>query len=166
MCQLTPPRPAERPWPSYTFESSSSVYIDPIKGSDTNEGTEASPFKTIAKGVTASRASSTIKSVVLRKGLHLLSDTITLTKADSGLMITNYPSEEAWVSGGIPLTLDWKPYNVSGANVYKAQVKESSVKDITGLMTVEPHMHLVSRTSSLCCRPNSVTSYRRLTMPL
>jgi hypothetical protein len=32
---------------------------------------------------------------------------------DSGLTISNYQGEEVYVSGGIPLTTNWKPYNVT-----------------------------------------------------
>ena len=41
--------------------------------------------------------------LVFRNGTHYIDETIELRAEDSGLVLTNYPGEEAWISGGIPL---------------------------------------------------------------
>eukprot|EP00937_MAST-01D_sp_MAST-1D-sp2_P006054 g6054.t1 len=91
-------------------------YVDAAAGSDAAAGTEAAPFKTVAKGIAASRAAAeslpadTPRAVVMRAGVHYLSAPIALGAQDSFLTLTNYDGEEAWVSGGIELQTKWQPY--------------------------------------------------------
>lgn len=92
-------------------------YCDAVSGSDSNPGTEARPFLTIAKGLAASRGitSGTPRSIVLREGTFYPLATIELDTQDSGLSIVAYPGEEPTVSGSLPLKgLQWTTYNVSG----------------------------------------------------
>ena len=74
-------------------------YVDPVKGSDSNAGTEASPFLTVQRAVeqtrknqdhSGRRRSSSGSTIVLRAGTHYLSETIVLGPKDSGLTVVNY----------------------------------------------------------------------------
>jgi len=92
----------------------STFYVDPVSGSDSNPGTKALPFLTIQRGIIATRGSSKPAAILLRQGTFYLSDTIVLGPEDSDLTISNYNGEDVYVSGGIPLgNLNWKPFNVS-----------------------------------------------------
>ena len=94
--------------------------MDPAKGNDNqpfspSSGGIASPFKTIASAVAATRAvratsNSTTATVNLRAGVYYLPETLSLGEQDSGLTITGYKSEAVVVSGGILAdNLAWKP---------------------------------------------------------
>jgi len=82
-------------------------YVDYNKGNDASPGTQSSPFKTVAKALSASRAGGGGGTIVLRNGTHFLSAPLTLTGADSGLTLQSFPGEEAWLSRGVPLTVSW-----------------------------------------------------------
>jgi hypothetical protein len=118
--------------------STATFYIDPVGGSDSNPGTQASPFLTIQKGVDASRATgSTGNTLVLRAGTFYLPAPVLLGTTDSGLTFTSYPGEDVWISGGIPLpSLTWTPFRVNsstGANIWQASLAGSGITSIPGL---------------------------------
>ena len=127
-----------------------SVYFVSAGGDDTAAGTEAKPFKTIAAALAATRKTSGGgKAIVLRKGTHYLgAESIKLTAAqDSGLTLTNYAGEEAWISGGVVLPTEWKAVPRSATpNVWVTDVPKSllAVNDGTfdGLFTLASHQRL------------------------
>ena len=51
---------------------------------------------------------------------------IALGAADSGLTITNFEGEEAWLSGGVPLATAWELVDAA-RNVWVARLAESDV---------------------------------------
>ena len=117
-------------------------YVDPVNGNDSAAGTLAAPFKTIARGVDATRgrAAGTNACVVLRAGTHFLSATIALDAGDSGLSISGYTGEAAWVSGGVPLgALTWTPFDTSNSmNVWVADIPASiPITAMPGLNTLD-----------------------------
>ena len=109
-----------------------SFYIDPLKGDDGAAGTVGAPFRTVSRGVAASRAATQTaaaaaaaaadaaapRAVVLRAGTYYLDVPLALDSRDAGLTLTNYPGEEAWLSGasGGPLATAWRAYNTSNAS--------------------------------------------------
>ena len=102
----TPPSPprAPRGVPSY--------YVDFAAGSDNAAGSVADPFRTVAHAVGVSRRSTGPRRVVLRAGIHELPDSLALGPQDNGLVIENYPQEEAWLSGAQSLgDLSWEQYH-------------------------------------------------------
>ena len=110
-CGVTRPIPTGAvPPPSIPIPSGPGVFFVDPSGDDTHAGTESAPFATVGRAVAATRsATAGPKAVVLRKGTHFLgTESVKLTAADSGLLITNYPGEEAWVSGGVPLKTSWQ----------------------------------------------------------
>ena len=138
MCDVPEPTtPSRETWPSYPTPSAA-YYVDYSAGSDVNDGSLTKPFKTVAKAVATTRTTS-VKNVLLRGGMHYLDDTIALTTKDSNLLLQNYNGEKAWLSGGTPLKTSWKVHDTSNnKNVWVTDV-DSSVAEILGLMTVEPH---------------------------
>jgi hypothetical protein len=119
-CGVDRPTPSALPTPAFPNPTGpGAFFVDPTKGKDTNKGTEAEPFATASAGLKATRAVSkgTAKAIVLRAGVHFLSETLKLDTQDNDLLITNYKGEEAWLSGGVKLATDWKPFNVSGTHL-------------------------------------------------
>ena len=153
-CGASPPPSAAElgipnPWPPASklsiISAGSSAgpmfYVSP-SGADSNDGSEAHPFATVSHAVDSSRSARAPGTgpvtIVLRGGIHILSETISLDTRDQFLSITNYPGEAAWVSGGSALAnLIWNPVNVTtgGANVYAAHIS-SPPTYLTGLNTV------------------------------
>ena len=119
-CNVTVPRalaaartaiPKFRPFP-LPASGAPSFFVDYNKGSDAASGTQAAPFKTVARALAASRApGGAAATIVLRAGTHFVGATLTLTGADSGLTVQAFPGEAAWLSRGVPLAgLTWAPY--------------------------------------------------------
>lgn len=78
-----------------------------------HDGSVERPFATIHHALTAARRVDKVggaREIVLRGGVHFLNETLRLTVADSGLIITNEPGEEVWLSGGavIPAGAEWR----------------------------------------------------------
>lgn len=92
---------------------SNEIFVS-TNGSDSNDGTLQNPFLTIEKGLQVTRVLSGDSVIYLLPGTFYLNDTLRLTSLDSGLTISNYyQDQDVFISGGIPLTTNWKPYNVS-----------------------------------------------------
>ena len=115
---------------SFVAQSQINYYIDPVKGSDANDGALKSPFKTIEKAQTAVRKVASNADVVvnLRGGVYNIDKTIQLNESDGGadnrvVRYKAYPNEHPVVSGGKQLT-GWKA--VAGKKYFKAN---ASVKD-------------------------------------
>lgn len=100
-----PPSPAPaRNLPSY--------YVDFTTGSDSATGSVADPFRTVAHAIGVSRGSAGPRRVVLRAGIHELPTSLALGPQDNGLVVENYPKEEAWLSGAQSLgSLSWEQYH-------------------------------------------------------
>lgn len=142
-----PPELANMPpfWPPSGPAVASGVptfYVSP-DGDDAGPGSEAAPFRTVQRGVNATRAARAPgtgpAAVILRAGVHILGSTIALDSRDDGLAVSNYPGEAAWVSGGAPLEgLAFSPVDVvpGGANVYSAHVP-SPPAFLTSLLTAD-----------------------------
>ena len=92
------------------------LFVSP-RGNDANTGTRHRPLRTIAAAQKAARAlgRGAPVSVQLRAGVYYLSETWVLSPEDSGteqnpVTWSAYEGEEAVISGGLCLRLDWKPY--------------------------------------------------------
>lgn len=115
-------------------QAGSTFYVDSTRGSDSNPGTQSAPFKTIEMGITSAKSAGYGSTVVLRKGIYYLVSTIDLTSKDSsGLTIQSFNGEEAWISGGRLITPKWMPHNVTGANIYVADLSQEDLDSILGL---------------------------------
>jgi hypothetical protein len=119
-------------------------------------GTRSNPFPTVAGALAASRTrranistdttaacAAVPPTIVLKKGIHYLNETISLGAKDSGLTITSAPGSvdgDVVVSGGVVLT---SPKWVKSDRHTKANatiwVTETKLKSIIGLTTLAPH---------------------------
>ena len=107
--------------PVFTTSDPTQYYVDAVKGSDAGTGSIGSPFKTIAHAV--DEAKNKQATINLREGTHYMAATVIIDQENNGLTIQNYNGENATVSGGAKLDLDWQPYKVSATeNMYVADV--------------------------------------------
>lgn len=74
-----------------------SYFVSP-SGSDGNPGTQAAPFLTLGKAVSAAPSGSTI---VMRAGVYHESVKVPANKT---LTIQSYPNEAVWLDGSVPVT--------------------------------------------------------------
>jgi len=127
-----PPPPARAAGGAATF------FADAAAGSDAGSGSLASPFRTLARALAATRAAGGGGTVNLRGGgIFYLPATLTLSPADSNLTLQTYAgdAELAWLSGGVPLAgLAWAAVNTSGANIWRADL--SSLPSITNITSL------------------------------
>ena len=106
------PNPVPAPMPGVA----SVFYADPVRGDDGAAGTISAPFRTIGRGLTATRGVTpgALAQLVLRAGTFVLAanggQTLELTPGDSGLTVSAFPGESPVISGGLPLAgLAWTP---------------------------------------------------------
>jgi hypothetical protein len=102
------------------------LFVDPVKGADTNPGTLARPLRTLQSAVQASRSRSHSVAdapvIQLRGGTYFLNATVVLNPTDSGLTIAAFPGEQPVISGGVHLTdLAWSQ-SPKHAKAYVARV--------------------------------------------
>mmetsp|Transcript_5666 Transcript_5666/g.13013 ORF Transcript_5666/g.13013 Transcript_5666/m.13013 type:complete len:787 (+) Transcript_5666:23-2383(+) len=114
-----------------------------VDGNDHGDGSKAQPLKTMQ--VAADKAAHAGAALVLRAGTHFLDKTLELGPLHSGLVIMAYPGEQVEVSGGRKLQVSWKPYNVTGANIW--------VTDVSGLEDV-PSLHINGARATRARYPN------------
>ena len=101
----------------FVSSASTTIYVDGVAGSDSNPGTLTSPLLTIAAGVAKSRGLTRPTTLYLRGATYHLTSTIQLTSVDSGLTISSYQGESAWLSGAaIVPTPVWTPYSVTNGS--------------------------------------------------
>lgn len=101
-----------------TVASAASLYVSP-GGSDSNDGSEVSPFATIAAAKAAIRKMNEAGSlpeggvtVYLREGTHYVYDGMVFDELDSGkegsvITYTAMPGENAVISGETPIEKSW-----------------------------------------------------------
>ena len=140
-----------------TVTSSAALYVAP-NGSNSNSGSEAQPFATVAKAKEAIRAMNASNSlpdggvtVYLRGGTYYMDEGMTFTAEDSGregsnITYTAYPGESVTISGQIPLEKSWfKPADDAGKKIMLDQkaaektlmvdLKEHGIEDYGELST-------------------------------
>ncbi len=91
----------------------STIFVDAVRGSDSNPGTQAEPLATIHAGVALTRTLPKPATLFLRAGTFYLGAPVQLGSQDSGLTISAYSGEPVWLSGAQLLPpLTWAPYSV------------------------------------------------------
>jgi hypothetical protein len=123
-CSVAPP-PAAAAGPASRFvhralppaSAPAVFYVDAVRGDDGAAGTQAAPFRTIARGLTATRgAAPAAGTLILREGTFFLGAPLVLGPGDSGLTIQAFPGEAAWLSGGQEVTpAAWTAVNTTPA---------------------------------------------------
>ena len=98
---------------SLILSAQTNYFIAP-NGKDTNKGTIQSPFRSIEKAQAEARKADGKVTIYVRQGKYLISQPIVFTPQDGGdtkqLLLCTYPGENAVISSGIPLKLNWKSY--------------------------------------------------------
>ena len=139
-CLLEVPLPifsaADRAYAPKLYPSgTTALYVDYAKGSDSNAGSLASPFKTIQSAVDAA-AHKPSATVNLRGGTHYLTTPVHISAANAGLTIQNYKGEAVIVSGAVRLHPKWDKYEVPtaghSANAYVADVSAARFTEFPG----------------------------------
>jgi hypothetical protein len=106
------------------------VYVA-VDGSDSAAGgTISSPLRTLAAAVAKVAALPAGRAIVLRQGTHYLAKTLELGAHHTGLRIVNYPGEQVFISGAVPISaksLRWIP---TPANPRIVQADLSSVSGL------------------------------------
>jgi len=93
--------------PKFTMSSSTVLYVDAASGNDNNDGSEASPLAHIATAVFRARGLPKPSTIILRGGVHRLTETLQLGIEDNGLYIMAYPSETPVITSGLLLNTTW-----------------------------------------------------------
>ena len=122
-----PPRPgaARRPVGPATLPTDA-LYVDWASGLDSNSGAVGAPLKTVENALLRSIADGpTPRAIVLRHGTHPLRSTLEIGPAHSGLHLTAYPGEQAILSGGAHLSLDFSSKTINGIQALVATIPDS-----------------------------------------
>jgi hypothetical protein len=92
------------------------VFVSPT-GNDASPGTRTRPLKSFAAAQKAARKLKSKSPVMVwfRAGVHYLPETVVFRAEDSGskanpVTYAALPGEEAVISGGIKLAVNWEPY--------------------------------------------------------
>merc|ERR1719474_2566897 len=139
------------------------VYVDPVHGDDSNDGSSRSPFGSIQRALESTRSKSSNelnKQIIIREGILFLNETITLSPNtfDNNLVITSYPQEEVWISGGVRIgddidSLRWERHEDGhpdhrGQNIWRTRIDRALQQrlyneTIYSLFTESPHRRLI-----------------------
>ena len=133
-CADVPARPpaARLPVGAATPLPSDALYVDWVTGSDSFAGTVNAPLKTVEFALELSIQSTTgsPRAIVLRNGTHPLRQTLEIGPSHSGLHIGAFPGEQATLSGGVDLTLEFTPAQLEGNVAALVATLPASVPDV------------------------------------
>lgn len=114
------------------------IYVDP-NGNDRGKGQVDAPFATLQAAVNYSRvlknnaADGTSFSIVLRKGIYRMEETVYLDSRDDLLTIRAYEGENVVISGSRSIPLDAIAYR---DGVYEADLKKIGIEDYGNIRKV------------------------------
>lgn len=114
------------------LQAQTQYYVSPLRGNDSNQGSERSPFRTIVKAQEAARRTQGEAVILLREGVYRLDEPLVFTPQDGAagkpLTIRPYAHEKAVLTSGIELAgLRWEPYR---NNILKTKINGSPVMDM------------------------------------
>ena len=172
-CGVTPPKAISSPAKAVSAAAAAkgvmlrvgvpTFFVDASSGSDSNAGSAAKPFKTIARALKATRGNeaqqqkqqrqqqkqergSSPRTIVLRAGIHYIGSTVELDARDSLLTIAADPTDlkagkRAWISGGTLLDTKfqkWADAPNASANIWVSDIRADQVqgKGFLGLNTL------------------------------
>lgn len=86
------------------------------------DGSIDHPWHSIHEALEFARSTPRLMTIVLREGIHYLNGkTLNLDQRDAGMTIRGYLGEEVWISGGIPLNVDFEE---AGNGLFQANVSD------------------------------------------
>ena len=170
-CNATSPR---RPAPAAAGArpAAGAYYVDAAHGDDGAAGTQSAPFKTIARGLAATRGQTPAApaQLVLRAGVFWLDAPLALGPADSQLTLSAYPGESPVISGGAALSgLAWQrvapgpaggmsgPF--AGVSVVSNAPGLTPGGNISGLIQFGGNFNSVDGCTAACAAAPACTSY-------
>lgn len=123
------------------------IYVD-ARAKETGDGSIDNPVTTLGDALALSRSigASNNTAILLRAGIHSLNATVKLGVNDSGLSLTGYPGEEAWLSGGILIPSDtkWRWDCRDNINIRVANLTEllqgQSLPKVSSLFTLDKRL--------------------------
>ena len=96
-----------------SLEAQTNYFVSP-NGNDKNNGSENAPFKSIKASQDKARGQKGNVTIYLHNGEYRLDKTLIFTPQDGNsnkrLTLCSYPGEQAVVSGGVQLKLQWQSY--------------------------------------------------------
>jgi len=109
-------------------------YVSPT-GSDSNNGSATTPFKTLAKALSAMEGSST-HTTYLEGGTYNLTSTLNLGTADSGMTIESAPGSKAVLDGGGSLSTLIQLSGASGVTLQGLTFQNTSTGSDSAAVTL------------------------------
>jgi hypothetical protein len=110
--------------PAETVSTRDCIIVSP-KGDDDAPGSLAHPLRSLDRAVELSRSVGK-STILLRAGTYELTQPLHITALNTPLRIANYAQEEAILSGGTRLQLDWRPYR---DGIFQATVPAGTATD-------------------------------------
>jgi len=123
------------------------IYVD-ANATETGDGSIDKPTSTLGDALALSRSMGDPynTTILLRHGIHYLNATIQFGHNDSGLSVTGYPGEDAWISGGIeiPATTKWRWDCSHNINIRVANLTDllrgRSIPKVASLFTLDKRL--------------------------
>lgn len=109
----------------FISNSTAAEYYVAIDGSDSNPGTIEQPFRSFSKvqALLENKDKDEELNIYVRKGTYFLNKPLTVPAGIQNLTISGYKNEKVFISGGVPLKLDWS-HNKD--QIWKAAVSEDT----------------------------------------
>ncbi|MCI0458101.1 MAG: hypothetical protein L0Z62_14150 [Gemmataceae bacterium] len=124
------PPPAKRP-----LAPGPSAYVDPGKGADRNDGSKASPWRTVGHALKQLKAGATL---YLRGGTCYENVYLALAgRKDAPITLRSYPGEQAVLDGGLREFFDapataWEPYPRGAPGEYRSSKAYPNLRTVIG----------------------------------
>src|SRR5258708_1905340 len=110
--------------PAETGSARDCIIVSP-NGADDAPGSLAHPIRSLDSALALSRSGGK-PTILLRAGTYELEQPLQITAANAPLRIANYEQEEAILSGGRRLQVEWRPYR---DGIFQATVPSGNTTD-------------------------------------
>jgi hypothetical protein len=142
------------------------------KGSDSGNGTEQSPFRTVEQARIEAYKTKGDVTIFLHEGIYRLATPLVFTPKNGGtdesLNVRSFPGEKAVISGGILLeNLQWKPYKngilqtkVSGAPIMDMLIVNGEIRHQARYPNYDPNAIRFNGTAEDVIAPERVKTWK------
>jgi hypothetical protein len=151
--------------PAETVSTKGHIIVSP-SGADDAPGNLAHPVRTLDRALALSGAPGR-STILLRAGTYELAHPLHITAANAPLRIANYAREEAILSGGTRLQLDWRPYR---DGIFQATVPSGTNTDqlfindrrqvLARYPNFDPNAHYLNGTAADAISPERVARWK------
>jgi hypothetical protein len=140
------------------LQAQTNYFVSP-NGNDKNNGSENAPFKSIKAAQDKACGQKGEVTIYLRNGEYRLDKTLIFTPQDGNssiqLTLSSYPGEQAIISGGVQLKLQWQPYK---NGIMKAKVEPRISIDMLTVNGKIAHMARYPNYDSTAVRFNGTSA--------